>query len=296
MFRKNQLDKHLKEGYEHITKGEIIDAKDSYLKGLSIDPANLTILNNLSQIYKMINEDEKAIGYSEILLQECNRVLENEKTEELLLLKVNALTTLNKEDEASGVIDEVLKINPTNILCLFQKAYYLEYKKEYEKAIGYLNRILAEDEYDVQALLSKGRNFIKLSKFIKAEECLNLVFEIEPKNKTAITLKAKLLKKKNNTTISPHDFMYKAIESFEMEEFEKSLAYFDKALDLDCRYDEIWYARGELLIRMGQINDAINSFEKAFEINPQSGGIVKKKEFFKMLNGMLKINKILGFE
>ena len=47
---------------------------------------------------------------------------------------------------------------------------------------------------------------------------------------------------------------------------------------------------------MGKIADAIASFKKAFELNSLSGGISKKKEFFKMLNVMLKINRLLGYE
>ena len=65
---------------------------------------------------------------------------------------------------------------------------------------------------------------------------------------------------------------------------------------MNSDFDEIWFAQGELFIRTGKIGAAINSFKKAFEINPNSGGIEKKKDFFKMLNRMKMINKFLGFE
>ena len=90
--------------------------------------------------------------------------------------------------------------------------------------------------------------------------------------------------------------MLKAVESFEMENFKASKDYFRKALDMNPEYDEIWFAQGELFIRTGYINDAIDSFKKAFEINPTSGGIVKHEEFFKMLNHMKKVNTFLGYE
>ena len=90
--------------------------------------------------------------------------------------------------------------------------------------------------------------------------------------------------------------MLKAVESFEMENFNASRDYFKKALDMSSEYAEIWFAQGELFIRTGHISDAITSFEKAFEINPTSGGIVKHKEFFKLLDRMKKINVFLGFE
>ena len=97
-------------------------------------------------------------------------------------------------------------------------------------------------------------------------------------------------------SICAHDLMLEALEFWEMEDFKKAYNFFEKALDMDSNFDEIWYCRGELLIRMGRINDAINSFNKAFEINPESGGIVRKKELFKLLNKMKRINTLLGYE
>lgn len=90
--------------------------------------------------------------------------------------------------------------------------------------------------------------------------------------------------------------MLKAVESFEMENFDASDDYFKKALEMDSTFDEIWFAQGELYVRTGRIGDAIDSFKKAFEINPTSGGINEHKKFFKMLNVMKKINTLLGLE
>ena len=296
MLNKNKLEKYMDKADAQLQKGNLIEAKENYLKALSIEPDNVIILNNLSHIYKILNDDAKSIGYAEILLEECNKQLLDDENEILLTLKSNSLMQLGKEKEAEEIFEKLLKINPKNIRALFHKAQILESNHSYPEVLTCLDRILEEDEYNIAALLAKGRNLTKLKEYGEGEKYFNIVFEIEPKNKAAINLKSKLLKEKNNSTISPHDLMLKAIEFWEMEEFKKSLAYFDKALDLDDAYDEIWYARGELLIRMGRINDAINSFKKAFEINPKSGGIVKKKEFFKLLNAMKKINTILGYE
>jgi tetratricopeptide (TPR) repeat protein len=90
--------------------------------------------------------------------------------------------------------------------------------------------------------------------------------------------------------------MLKAVESFEMENFDASDDYFKKALEMDSNFDEIWFAQGELYVRTGRIGEAIDSFKKAFEINPTSGGINEHEKFFKMLNVMKKINTLLGLE
>ena len=296
MFKKNAIDTHLKDARKHLKSGEILKARDSYLKVLSMNPDNITALNNLSQIYSILNEPGKAQGYSEILLEKCDERLEKEKSEKNLMLKSNALISLKRFDEADEVIDEILKINPENIVSLFQKSHHHESENRLNDALECIDEILKIEKYDIAANLSKARILIKLKEYGNAEKHLGLVFKIDPKNKAAMNLKSRLIKEKNNTTISAHDFMIKALDFWEMEDFKKSLAYFDKAIDLDSGYDEIWYLRGELLIRMCQITNAINSFKTAFKLNPESGGIVKKKEFFRFLNTLKRVNTILGYE
>lgn len=296
MLKKNPLEKHLRQGYEYLKKGEILKAKDEYLSALSLSPDNKVVLNNLSQIYAMINETEKSKGYSELLLKECERIPKSEISQKTLMLKSNALIALERYADASEVFDEILKINPQNHVILFQKSQYLEKNGNPKEALEYIDRILEGDEYNISANLSKARILTSLKEYETAEKYLSLVFKIDPKNPACLNLKSDLLKSKHRTTITPHDFAIKALDFWQMDDFEKSLAYLDKAVGLDSSFDEIWYIRGELLIRMGEINNAISSFKKAFKLNPESGGITKQKEFFKLLKRMKKVNNLLGLE
>ena len=294
MFWQNPLDRTVKKAEKYFQKGELVKSKEMYIKALALDPDNIHILNNLSQICSILDDYPKAKGYSEILLKRCEEILEYETDEEVLLLKTNALIMLDKKDEAYRTVDEVLKINPDNIVSLLQKAHYLEKTNENREALEYFEKILKYNPYDITALLSKGRLLGKLGEFENAEDCFNLVFEMDPKNKAAINLKSALLKDKYHITETSHDFMLRAVEAFERKDFTSSKDFFKKALEMSPEYDEIWFAQGELLIRMGYIEDAIESFKRAFEINPRSGGIEKKDKFFKMLNRMKKINSFFG--
>ena len=296
MFKKDNIEKIQKRAFKHLKKGNILKAKEEYLKGLAIEPNNIFLLNNLAQIYKMLNQKDKTRGYLEKLLEECdNNTQEDEQT---LIMKLTALMELERNKESEETLNRLIEQYPNNTLGLYQKSMILEKNNEPEQALKFIERILQINEYNIAALLAKGRNLVEIKEYDKAEACYNLVFKIEPKNKAAMNLKGKLLKKKNNheNSICAHDLMLKAVEFWEMEDFKKADNFLNKALDMDSSFDEIWYCRGELLIRMGRINDAIASFNKAFEINPESGGIVKKKEFYRMLNIMKRINTILGYE
>ena len=296
MFEKDNLEKIQKRAIKHLKKGNILKAKEEYLKGLAIDPNNIFILNNLAQIYKILNKKDKTKGYLEKLIEECEK--NSYEDEQILIMKLTALTELERIEKLNETLDRLIELYPENTLGLYQKSLILEKNNESEQALKFIEKILKINEYNIAALLAKGRNLVEIGEYDKAEECYNLVFKIEPKNKAAMNLKGKLLKKKNNqeNSICAHDLMMKAVEFWEMKDFKRANNFLNKALDMDSSFDEIWYCRGELLIRMGRINDAINSFNKAFEINPESGGIVRKKEFYRMLNIMKRINTILGYE
>ncbi|WP_405264950.1 tetratricopeptide repeat protein [Methanobrevibacter sp.] len=296
MFRGNSLDKTIEKAEKYFKKGDLYKARNMYLKALAQDPKNIGVLNNLAFIYHVLGDDATSKGYNEILLKECDELLKHETVKEILILKIPALVFLERTDEVMEVLEEILKIDSKDVNALFQKSYYLEKNKRHREALDCIEEILEKHPYHIGSLLSKGRNLVELNEFEEAEKCYNLVFEIDPKNKTAINLKSQLIKKKYNVTITSHDMMLKAVESFEMENFKASRDYFKKALDMNPEYDEIWFAQGELFIRTGYIGDAIESFKKAFEINPASGGIVKHNEFFKLLDRMKKINTFLGFE
>lgn len=296
MLKQDKFENFLKKGYKHLQKGELIQSKEEYLKALAIEPEDIVVLNNLTQIYSMLHDENKSKGYGELLLKACDKELKYRKTEDTLILKSNAQMVLDKKNEANETFDEILKINPENYIALYQKAIYLEQEKQPEKALEYIERILKTEKSDIASLLAKGRNLSMLKKYEKAEECFNRVFEIDPKNKGAIIGKSKLIKSKYNYTLTAHDLMYLAVQFWENGKFKIAYKNFKVALSIDDSYSEIWFAQGELLIRMGKITKAIQSFEKAFELNPQTGRIVKKKKFFKMLNRMKKINILLGYE
>jgi tetratricopeptide (TPR) repeat protein len=130
------------------------------------------------------------------------------------------------DDKAIESAEEILKINPNNLMALHLKSQYLEKNNQNAEAIQCLKKILMEEPSDLSIFLSLGRNYVEIGEFNQAEALYNLVLEIEPKNKAAIRLKSKLLKKKNNVTITSHDMMLKAVESFEM------LSHFFRSISL----------------------------------------------------------------
>ena len=287
---------NMKKAEINLKKGNLIKARDYYLTALAHEPNNITILNNLSEIYALLNEEDKSKGYMEILLSECDKQLMHQKSERIMILKINALIKLGRNDEANDISNEILEINPNNIFANIQKSLHYEINNNPKKAIEHINRLLEIDPNDISSLLSKGRNLYKLEKYDEAIELYNKVFKIDPHNKAAFDLKSQAIKRKKKVLITPHDLAIDCLIYWGRKDFKNATESIEDALKLDSDYDEIWFIQGELYIRTGRINDAINSFKNAFKLNPTSGGVQNHEKFFKLLNKMYKINKFLGFE
>ena len=112
MLGKDPVSKMFKKAEKCLENEEYMEAKDAYLKCLALEPDNLNALNNLAQLYNMLGENRKAEGYNEMLLKECDRQLQFQQDETLLILKINALISLHRLEELDEPLDELLKVNP----------------------------------------------------------------------------------------------------------------------------------------------------------------------------------------
>ena len=122
MFFKDKMEKLLEKAGKEVKNQQYAKARNTYLECLAIKPNDIRILNNLAQLSDMLGDTDKARGYNEIVLKECDEQLKYEKTEQLLILKSNALVSLKRNDDAIRVIDDLLEISPDHPLGLFHKA------------------------------------------------------------------------------------------------------------------------------------------------------------------------------
>lgn len=70
-----------------------------------------------------------------------------------------------------------------------------------------------------------------------------------------------------------------------VDNYNRSIAYFDKAIEIEPRYAEAYYARGRAYYYKGWYDKAIADFTKAIEINPSyaeaynSRGHMKRRKY-----------------
>ena len=180
MFKTNNIDYYIKKGYDNLKKGKYDEAKENYLKGLAIKPNDIRLLNNLSQIYDLTGDEKTSLGYTELVLEECDKQLKNKKTKKLLLSKAKALIELKRKEDANLIIDELLEIDSENIVGLYLKLEYLNTVNKSTESLIYIDKILKQNPYDIGTILLKSKILIDLFEFKKAENSLKKVFEIDP--------------------------------------------------------------------------------------------------------------------
>lgn len=71
---------------------------------------------------------------------------------------------------------------------------------------------------------------------------------------------------KNELLIKEHNL--KGNEFYYKKEYEKSIEYYDKALEIDPYYTDAWNNKGLALNNLGKYNEAIEYYDKALEIGP----------------------------
>lgn len=84
---------------------------------------------------------------------------------------------------------------------------------------------------------------------------------------TKITCNLDLIKKIGRSDLI-EDHLYHGLLSYFTGNYDKSLEVYDLALNMDSNNPEIWFNKGIVLAELRQIESAIQSFEKALEINP----------------------------
>lgn len=296
MENKSNIEEILKEGYAHLGNGEINEAIETYLRGLKDNPDNISLVNNLAQTYAMVGDKRSSRHYHLKLIE----IIGSDSSQEMLMLKANSLLSINNLTEALEVFEKVISKNPQNTQALFQISSIYSEKEEYSKSNRYLNMILDYDPDNVLALIRKGVNYLNEENYDNALLYYDRALEISPRHERVIRLKGELLKQIGDgdqldahirKTLkvkpdSPYTLMLKAMQCANEDKEKKAIDLFNRAIAIDPEFDEAYFNKAGFLMLKKRFDEAIDCYRQAFEINPESGGIVDKEGLFELLNQM----------
>ena len=224
---------------------------------------------------------------------------------------------LGDPDNARSTFETVLKKSPNNAEALKGRAEVCELLGDYEEAIRSYHMATQAKPKDIEGWKSMGILLTKLKKFGKADKCWNAILRLNAKDaeawynkgyakmlvqkhddaekclKNAIRFKSDMkeahndlvmvLRKKGdneaalkvcNHALKSHDsddtlHRNKGNILYALDKPEEALESFEKALDLNPYVVDTWVNKGTVLWKaMENRDDALAAFDKALEINP----------------------------
>ena len=75
------------------------------------------------------------------------------------------------------------------------------------------------------------------------------------------------------------DWNSKGIALYDQKKYDEAIQAFDKAIDIDPRFEEAWYYKGVALFDQGKYDDANQALDKATDIDPQDADAWREKGF-----------------
>lgn len=189
---------------------------------------------------------------------------------------------MGRYSEAIRAFNRSIKIDPTFADAWSNKGQAFFYLGKYNESIDVCNQALKISPASVLAWIIKGYSLASLGMYDEATKSLETALRLDPK-------------------LSSLSWYYKGLKSLANGEYEKSIFYFDRALEAYPNSELFWNDRGVALEEQGKFDEALKSFEKAIDINPnfvvalynkgQLFYIIKDyKEAIRYFNMAIKVN------
>ncbi|MFV9510678.1 tetratricopeptide repeat protein [Tepidibacillus sp. LV47] len=231
---------HYQKGLYAFEMGNIKEALESFQEAIKLDPAEPLYHLALGEAYYSLGQFEEALEeYDEVLKK-------NSEQEEALYLKGLLLVQMGDLDEGIRYLKKVAKMQPENIELMISLVDAYERNHDHTKAQAVLKKILQIDEYYLPALKRLGEIYIYQKEWQKAKEILNKALEIDPDDLTLQVMYAKILK--------TYGDVKEAIQQYEL--IHQNAPY----------EEEICENLGDLYLKAGEVEKAIQCYEKQLEI------------------------------
>jgi hypothetical protein len=91
----------------------------------NIDFENIRRMNEIAHIYEITKQNKKSRKYHRNIIRLCDR---HPKNERLLQYKIHSLNHLNKPYKSLETTNELLNLNPNNMMALFNIIKFLREK------------------------------------------------------------------------------------------------------------------------------------------------------------------------
>lgn len=262
------------EAFELKRKGYYKQAIELYYKLLSTEGDDIEILSELSDLYFLLKNNERAVHYASKALE-----INQEHISSLAVMRKIYLSDLNY-DKAEEISDKIYSITGSET-DLTELLKILEHKKKYNDIIKYTENINdSECRYKRAFALNKlerneeAINILKSisedenSELYNDEKVLLLLGKIYYKNKETEKSKEVLKKLEENKIENAESLNYAGLSKLDELKLDEALGYFNEAADKDPKNPQYHFNAGQAYYLKGWFEEAKKSFNTAICLNP----------------------------
>ena len=204
------------------------------------NPNDAALYNNRAIIYISLKQQEAAIA-------DAKRAVGLDSTKaEYYITIVDALFSLNKTRNAKDILERIEKKFPTNTEALLKLSELFYLVKQYQKAIDYTNKALKIDENLAKAYYLKGSIYRESGDTAKALSSLETATEQDNKYE---------------------DAFFDIGVIYAARKLPIALDYYNTALKLNPKNENIKFARAKLLQDLGKVDEAISEYQYILQQN-----------------------------
>ncbi len=244
-----------------------------FTRALAMEPQDTKILYALGISHESKDELDKALVYlkkahslepSNTSIKDALDKLKRDTDKNIL----DAIKCLDKKDykKALNYLNRAIKDFPDYARLYHMKGRALINLKLYRIAIENLEKALSKDAYNSALLSDTGYAYYQVGEFAKASKLFSKAIKINPKNPQA----ARFLQE-----ISEGDSLFRnGVMHFQSQEFEKAIEGFSQAILNSPKDFKSYNFRGLSYVRLGEFSDALDDFTKALELNENNAGVM----------------------
>jgi tetratricopeptide (TPR) repeat protein len=199
-------------------------------------------------------------------------------------------------DSVVHYAQQCLQYYPNNPRALFNAGVAFSQLKQYDSALHYLQQGLAPSEtlplLHAEVLSSMGDAYHHLQRFKESDSLFKKVLQLQPNNAGTLNNYAYYLSLRKEKLQEAEEMSKKSLELeprmksfldtyawilYEQGRFSEAKVYMKKAIEAEGETDATLYEHlGDICFRLQEIDEAVQNWNKAFELDPTNPGLKKK--------------------
>jgi len=291
------------EASDLVKKKQYEAAISKYTKAISINSGDVEYVYKLGLIYFELKTYPQAIKYLEHAVQICPIHFRSH-----LLLGISWIK-LRKFDKAEVYVLESNILNRSNVLTYLNLGVIYSIQKRFNEAIQMFNASIQLSPNESRAYLGLARIYSMLSDTTTSNSYFKKVIELSPRTPIAeyarrsirIPVKEESIVDKSDNNGREEQFA-KGIGLFLAGNYTSSADQYKVYLKNHPSDDYAWYLIGEVKIRLGELDKALDCFKRAIRLNHRRSPyykalaiafhyLGKSKDAIKVMNKTIEMGK-----